>query len=47
VPDVLAWYQLEPGDSGEYVGSQEAQDWVTWHTTSHAPQASPTPVAGN
>ncbi|MFN8079982.1 MAG: YHS domain-containing protein [Kineosporiaceae bacterium] len=48
VPDVLAWYNLQPGDNGEYEGSQEALDWAAWHSTSHAPAAdTPAPVAGN
>ena len=50
VPDVLAWYKLQPGDNGEYVGSQEEKDWTAWHDHSaHAAQdaPAPAPVAGN
>jgi phenol hydroxylase P3 protein len=48
VPDVLSWYKLQDGDSGEFNGSLEDQDWQKWHATgvaAPAPQA--TPVAGN
>ena len=31
LPDVLAWYGLEEGDSGEYKGSVDANNWNTWH----------------
>jgi phenol hydroxylase P3 protein len=51
VPDVLAWYGLQPGDNGEYHGSQEEQDWLAWHSThpaeEQAAEPSAAPVAGN
>jgi phenol hydroxylase P3 protein len=56
VPDVLAWYGLQPGDNGEYHGSAEEQDWIAWHSTQPAEAAdsaesaeepSAAPVAGN
>jgi phenol hydroxylase P3 protein len=58
VPDVLSWYNLLPGDSGEFVGSIEDQDWQKWHATgvqTGVPTGVPTasqepaaaPVAGN
>lgn len=31
VPEVLAWYGLQDGDSGEYHGSADEQNWVRWH----------------
>lgn len=31
VPEVLTWYGMQEGDSGEYVGSIEQLDWTNWH----------------
>ncbi len=31
VPEVLEWYGMQEGDSGEYLGSQDYQNWKTWH----------------
>lgn len=31
IPEVLDWYGLEPGDSGEYLDSQDAKNWAEWH----------------
>jgi len=31
VPEVLAWYGLQDGDSGEYLGSVDHQNWERWH----------------
>ena len=31
VPDVLAWYGIEEGDGGEYVGSRDHRNWLDWH----------------
>ena len=31
VPDVLAWYGIQPGDNGEYHVSPDQQSWLTWH----------------
>jgi phenol/toluene 2-monooxygenase (NADH) P3/A3 len=31
VPEVLAWYGLQDGDNGEYYGSADEQNWVSWH----------------
>ena len=31
IPDVLAWYGIQEGDSGEYKGSVDANNWNTWH----------------
>jgi phenol hydroxylase P3 protein len=47
VPDVLAWYGLQPGDNGEYRGSIEEQDWHDWHSDRPSPTPPATPVAGN
>jgi phenol hydroxylase P3 protein len=33
VPEVLAWYGLQEGDSGEYIGSLDHKDWLAWHAT--------------
>ena len=30
-PDVAAWYGLQPGDGGEYLGSPDHQNWLAWH----------------
>ena len=27
LPDVAAWYGLQPGDGGEYLGSPDHQNW--------------------
>lgn len=31
VSDVLDWYNFDPADTGEYVGSQDHQRWNEWH----------------
>jgi phenol hydroxylase P3 protein len=31
VPQVLDWYNIQPGDNGEYQGSLDQQSWATWH----------------
>jgi phenol hydroxylase P3 protein len=31
VPEVLAWYGLEDGDNGEYLGSRDERNWARWH----------------
>jgi phenol hydroxylase P3 protein len=31
IPEVLKWYGLEPGDSGEYLDSRDAKNWAEWH----------------
>jgi phenol hydroxylase P3 protein len=31
VPEVLAWYGIADGDSGEYLGSVEHRNWLAWH----------------
>jgi phenol hydroxylase P3 protein len=31
LPDVAAWYGLQPGDGGEYLGSPDHQNWLAWH----------------
>ncbi|MBN9386445.1 MAG: YHS domain-containing protein [Chloroflexi bacterium] len=31
VPEVLAWYGIQPGDNGEYQGSVDQQNWANWH----------------
>lgn len=31
VPEVLAWYGVEDGDGGEYLGSRDHQNWIDWH----------------
>jgi len=31
VPEVLAWYGLQEGDAGEYVGSSDQTSWKEWH----------------
>ncbi|MGN6606085.1 MAG: YHS domain-containing protein [Jatrophihabitans sp.] len=31
VPEVLAWYGLQDGDGGEYVGSRDHKNWRDWH----------------
>ena len=36
VPDVLAWYGIQDGDNGEYLGSVEHTNWLNWHTTAPA-----------
>ena len=36
IPDVLAWYGIQEGDSGEYKGSVDEKNWNTWHDD-HAP----------
>jgi phenol/toluene 2-monooxygenase (NADH) P3/A3 len=36
VPDVLAWYGVQPGDNGEYKGSPDALSWAQWQAASMA-----------
>ena len=36
LPDVAAWYGLQPGDGAEYLGSPDHQNWLAWH--GQAPQ---------
>jgi phenol hydroxylase P3 protein len=31
VPDVLAWYGVQDGDNGEYIGSRDQLNWAKWH----------------
>lgn len=31
LPDVAAWYGLQPGDGGEYLGSPDNLAWLEWH----------------
>ena len=31
LPDVAAWYGLQPGDGGEYLGSPDNLNWLEWH----------------
>ncbi|MBK6888342.1 MAG: YHS domain-containing protein [Tetrasphaera sp.] len=31
IPDVLAWYRMNPEDGGEYLGSTDHQNWLAWH----------------
>jgi phenol/toluene 2-monooxygenase (NADH) P3/A3 len=31
VPDVLAWYGVQPGDGGDYRDSADARSWAQWH----------------
>jgi phenol hydroxylase P3 protein len=33
IPDVLKWYNLQPGDGGEYLDSTDAKNWAAWHAT--------------
>ncbi len=33
VPEVLAWYGIQDGDNGEYLGSVEHTNWQRWHAT--------------
>ncbi len=33
IPDVLNWYGMRDGDSGEYLGSLDHQDWTRWHAS--------------
>jgi hypothetical protein len=30
---VLKWYNLQPGDGGEYLDSTDAKNWAAWHAT--------------
>ena len=32
IPDVLAWYGIQEGDGGEYLGSIDHQNWIGWHS---------------
>ena len=36
LPDVMAWYGLEEGDYGEYIGSKDHQNWERWHSADAA-----------
>ncbi len=31
IPEVLAWYGIQEGDGGEYVGSPDQVNWDNWH----------------
>ncbi len=31
IPEVLDWYGIQPGDSGEYRTSADAKNWTHWH----------------
>jgi len=31
LPAVAAWYGLQPGDGGEYLGSPDNLNWLAWH----------------
>ncbi len=31
IPEVMEWYGYQPGDSGEYLGSVDHQNWLAWH----------------
>jgi phenol hydroxylase P3 protein len=31
IPEVLAWYGMQPDDGGEYEGSSDQVNWANWH----------------
>ena len=32
IPEVLDWYNVQPGDGGEYLDSPDAKNWDKWHS---------------
>ncbi|MGH3495289.1 MAG: YHS domain-containing protein, partial [Sciscionella sp.] len=36
VPEVLAWYGIQEGDAGEYIGSPDHLNWQRWHAATPA-----------
>lgn len=33
IPDVLAWYGMQPDDGGDYLGSADHKAWTAWHAS--------------